>query len=187
MTAEGFISISHQTVKKTWRHEYAFQGRRSTLTFGSYPEVSLKDAREKLVEAKRALREGIDPGQQKKNLEKPDKTETSDTFEAVAREWFDNKKNSLKESYTSRIKGSLELELFPFLSMRPIAEISAPELLEVMRKVESRGAVDKAHRCLQYCGQILSYPQREENDTYLAEVCSLPDNVEFLGFLLASD
>jgi integrase len=142
---------------KSWRYEYAFQGRRSTLTFGLYPEVSLKEAREKLVEAKKLLREGNDPGLQKKAVQEYAVTEKQGTFESVAREWFTNKKSSLKESYTSRIMGRVENELLPFLADRPIAEISAPELLEVLRKVESRGAVETAHRCLQYASQIFRY------------------------------
>ena len=82
---------------KSWRHEYAFQGKRSTLTFGTYPEISLKIAREKLVDAKRLLREGIDPGLQKKTIHNTQDADTQDTFEAVAREWFERKKIGKKE------------------------------------------------------------------------------------------
>ncbi|MDR0621623.1 MAG: Arm DNA-binding domain-containing protein, partial [Deltaproteobacteria bacterium] len=80
---------------KSWRHEYAFQGKRSTLTFGTYPDISLKVAREKLVEAK--LREGIDPGSQKKTILTSQEAEKQDTFEAVSREWFETKKSGIKE------------------------------------------------------------------------------------------
>jgi integrase len=142
---------------KSWRHDYAFQGKRNTLTFGTYPDVSLKVAREKLVDAKRLLRQGINPGLQKKAALTSQEAEKQDTFEAVSREWFETKKNGLKESYSSRIIGRIEHDLLPFLADRPISEITAPELLGVLRKIEARDAVVTAHRCLQYSGQIFRY------------------------------
>ncbi|MDR1578259.1 MAG: site-specific integrase [Deltaproteobacteria bacterium] len=79
---------------------------------------------------------------------------SQNSFKIVAKSWFENKKSTLKDNYTSRIMGRLEKDLFPFLVERPINEISASELFEVLRKIEARGAVVTAHRRLQYCGQI---------------------------------
>ncbi|MDR1086231.1 MAG: integrase arm-type DNA-binding domain-containing protein [Deltaproteobacteria bacterium] len=142
---------------KSFRFDYRFQGKRRTLTIGTYPEISLKEAREKLIDSKRNLREGIDPGLQKKIQHFPENPEKQDTFESVAREWFERKKVGKKENYTSRIMGRLEKDLFPFLAVRPVDEINAPELLAVLRKMESRGVSDTAHRCLQYSSQIFRY------------------------------
>jgi hypothetical protein len=142
---------------KSWRFDYRFDGKRQTLTFGTYPMLSHKEAREKLLEAKKTISSGINPVVQKKVTKEAERTDLLNSFEVVAREWVEIKKVNLKESYSSRILGRLELELFPYLASRPITEITAPELLEVLRKTESRGAVDTAHRCLQICGQIFRY------------------------------
>jgi integrase len=119
--------------------------------------VSLKEARDLLIDAKRDLKAGINPALKKKCLKETGPSEAFDSFEAVAREWFEVKKTGKKESYTSRIWGRVEKELFPFFAKRPVGEISFPELLEVLRKVESRGTVETVHRCLQYGGQIFRY------------------------------
>jgi integrase len=142
---------------KSWRYNYYFQTKQQTLTIGTYPLVSLKEARELLIDAKRTLKSGINPACQKKILKQTEHLSSVNSFEAVAREWFERKKEGKKDNYTDRIWGRVEKELFPFLAGRPINEIEAPELLEVLRKVETRGAVDTAHRCLQYCGQIFRY------------------------------
>ncbi|MDR1080292.1 MAG: tyrosine-type recombinase/integrase [Deltaproteobacteria bacterium] len=142
---------------KSWRYEYAFQGRRSTLTFGTYPDLSLKEARERLVDAKKLLRQRTAPALRGKAARQSGETAGPETFGTVALEWFERKKPGKKESYTSKILGRLEKELLPFLRDRPIADIKPPELLEALRRIESRGAVDTAHRCLQYSGQIFRY------------------------------
>jgi integrase len=127
------------------------------MTFGTYPQVSLKEAREKLSEAKKALQAGLNPGLQKKALNESQSSSNADSFEVVAREWFENKKGGLKDTYMTRIWGRLEKDLLPFLGQKPIGEITAPGLLEILRKIETRGVIDTAHRCLQYCGQIFRY------------------------------
>jgi hypothetical protein len=142
---------------KSWRLNYRFQKKYLTMTFGTYPMITLKEARDKLVDAKRALNTGIDPGAQKKAVKEAIISEARNSFEAVAREWFERKKVGKKEAYTSRIWGRVEKELLPFLADRPIDAIKAPELLEALRRIESRGVVETAHRCLQYSGQIFRY------------------------------
>jgi integrase len=142
---------------KSWRFDYRFEGKRQTMTFGTYPMVSLKEAREKLLEAKKTIKSGVNPSIQKKAAKESQAACSLGSFEVIAREWFENKKIIIKDNYSSRIMGRLEKDLFPFLSDRPISEITAPELLAVLRKMEARGAVDTAHRCLQYCGQIFRY------------------------------
>jgi hypothetical protein len=142
---------------KSWRYEYALHGRRSCLTFGTYPDLSLKEARERLVDAKRLLREGSDPGLRGKAAQQNEEDAATETFETVALEWFVKKKPGKKESYTNKIMGSLNKDHLPFLQDRPIAYIKVPELLEALRKIESRGAVENAHRCRQFSGQIFRY------------------------------
>jgi hypothetical protein len=139
---------------KSWRFNYRFQGKQLTLTFGTYPLISLKEARDKLVDAKRTLKAGIDPGQQKKSIQEAVRAESVNSFEVVAREWFARKQIGKDERYTFRIWARLEKDFLPFLASRPINEITSQDVLEVLRKIEARGAVDTSHRCLQYCGQI---------------------------------
>jgi integrase len=153
----GMYLYATPTGLKSWRLNYRYQGKYLTMTFGQYPRVSLKEARDKLYEAKKVLDAGLDPAQEKKVVKEAEILASQNSFEVVAREWFENKKNILNDSYSSRILGRLENDLFPFLASRPISEISAPELLAVLRKMEARGAVHTAHRCLQYCGQIFRY------------------------------
>ncbi|MDR0620455.1 MAG: integrase arm-type DNA-binding domain-containing protein [Deltaproteobacteria bacterium] len=149
-----YVTLSGQ---KSWRFNFRFAGKQHTVTFGTYPLVSLKEARDKLVDAKRAIKAGINPAAQKQALKEAKQAATLNTFDVVAREWFERKKIGKVDSYSCRIWGRVDKELLPFLKTRDIAEITAPELLETLRKVEDRGAVDTAHRCLQYCGQIFRY------------------------------
>jgi integrase len=93
----------------------------------------------------------------KKTLNESQSFGHADSFEVVAREWFENKKGGLNDTYMTRIWGRLEKDLLPFLRDKPIGEITAPGLLEVLRIIETRGVIDTAHRRLQYCGQIFRY------------------------------
>ncbi|MDR1871261.1 MAG: integrase arm-type DNA-binding domain-containing protein [Deltaproteobacteria bacterium] len=104
---------------KSWRYEYACQGKRTTVTFGKYPFVSLKEAREKLNESKKLIIEGIDPVQQKKDLKELNKKANKDTFEAVVLEWFERNKTGKNEKYTYHLKLRLNKNLFPFLGKNP--------------------------------------------------------------------
>jgi integrase len=138
---------------KLWRINYRFEGRQKTLALGSFPDVSLKRAREKRDEARTLLAEGIDPSLHKKAT----KAAESDTFEAVAREWHLKFSSGWTPRHAERILRRFERDIFPWLGKLPIREINAPELLAVLRRIEDRGAMETAHRALQYCGQIFRY------------------------------
>ncbi|MBF0131159.1 MAG: integrase arm-type DNA-binding domain-containing protein [Magnetococcales bacterium] len=142
---------------KLWRLKYRFGGKEKRLAFGVYPEVSLKQARERRDEARRLLAEGIDPGEHRKITRAMDKSRTEDTFEAVAREWFSKFSPTWAETHSSKIIRRLEVDIFPWLGGRPVKEISALELLTVLRRIEDRGALDTAHRAKQNCGQVFRY------------------------------
>jgi integrase len=138
---------------KYWRFDYRFDGKRKTLALGVYPDVTLKDAREKRDEARKLLAQGIDPSAQKKAT----KAAEAETFEAIAREWFAKFQASWVASHADRIIRRLERDIFPWIGARPIREVSAPKLLAVLRRIEERGALETAHRALQNCGQIFRY------------------------------
>ncbi len=142
---------------KLWRLKYRFNSKEKLLSFGAYPDVRLARAREKRDEARRLLAEGIDPGENRK-IQKAAKTERSaNSFEVVAREWFAKFKPGWAPTHSEKIIKRLENDLFPWLGDRPIAEITAPELLTCLRRIEGRGALDTAHRAHQNCGQVFRY------------------------------
>ena len=142
---------------KLWRMDYRFEGKRKTLSFGAYPAVGLKDARARREEAKGQIAAGIDPGAHKKAAKEAARADTDSTFEIVAREWFNRQKDGWAESHAGKIMARLERDIFPVLGGRPVWDITAPMLLEALRRIESRGAVDTAHRVLQTCGQVFRY------------------------------
>lgn len=142
---------------KWWRLDYRFAGKRKTLSMGVYPEVGLKAARDKRDEAKRLLADGIDPGENRK-IQKAARSERAEnSFEVVAREWFAKFSPNWADSHAVKIIRRLERDVFPWLGARPIAEIKAAELLRAIKKTESRGVLETAHRALQNCSQIFRY------------------------------
>jgi integrase len=140
---------------KYFRLKYRFDGKEKRLAFGVYPETGLKDARQKREEARKALSQGIDPGEQRKAMKAAQAG--ADSFEAVAREWFAKFSPNWTVEHGERILRRLERDIFPWLGKRPTGEISAPELLACLRRIESRGALDTAHRAHQNCGQVFRY------------------------------
>jgi integrase len=140
-----------------WRLDYRFAGKRRTLALGVYPITTLSSARIQRDEAHRLLAGQIDPSVTKKAKKRAAKIARDNTFESVAREWMANQQHRLAQRYSALILARLEADIFPQIGSRPIAEIDAPELLEVLRKVEKRGVIETARRLRQICGQIFRY------------------------------
>ena len=153
---KGLYLLVAATGGKLWRLDYRFNGKRKTLALGSYPEVSLKDARDKRDAARKQITQGIDPSENKKAM-KAAQTAQADTFEVVAREWHNKFKSSWAEIHGKNIIAAMGNDLFPWLGDRPVADVEAPELLECVRRIESRGALDTAHRVKQIAGQVFRY------------------------------
>ena len=152
---KGLFLLVNPNGSKWWRYDYRLGGKRKTLSIGVYPEISLKVAREKREEARRMIRSGIDPSQAKK-AQKASNSGT-DSFETIAREWFEKFSPTWSASHGERIIRRLERDIFPWLGKKPIKEILAPDLLSVLRRIEERGAVETAHRASQNCGQVFRY------------------------------
>ena len=142
---------------KWWRFKYRFAGKERRISLGVYPDVPLAAAREKREEARRQVAAGIDPGEQRKAAKVALVESTENTFEAIAREWFGLFSTQWVKGHADKIIRRLELNVFPWLGSRPIKAITAPELLAVLRRVESRGANETAHRALQVCGRVFRY------------------------------
>lgn len=149
----GLVLLINPSGSRWWRLRYRFQGREQMLSLGTYPEVGLKRAREKRDDNRRLLADGINPGAKRQ----AEREAVSETFEAIAREWFTKQQPNWAETHSSKIRDRLEADLFPWLGSRPIASITAPELLTCLRRIESRGAIDTAHRAHQNAGQIFRY------------------------------
>ncbi|MFM0141286.1 tyrosine-type recombinase/integrase [Paraburkholderia sp. RL18-085-BIA-A] len=142
---------------KWWRLKYRFGGKEKSLSMGVYPDVGLKDARERRDAARKLLANGVDPGVERKVQRAGSAERAANSFEAVAREWFAKYQSGWAKSHAEKVMGRLEKDVFPWLGGRPIAEIAAPEVLAVLRRVEARGALDTAHRVHQNCGQVFRY------------------------------
>lgn len=142
---------------KRWRFKYRFMGKEKLLSVGLYPEVSLKVARERRDDLRRQVADGIDPSVQRKALKDAHLEKSANTFEAVGREWHLKFSSTWVPSHADRILNRLERDLFPWLGNKPIADLTPLEVLGCLRRIESRGALETAHRALQNCSQIFRY------------------------------
>ena len=152
-----------------WRLDYTFQGRRKTLSLGTYPVTSLSSARLKAEEARKMVAEGTDPSmarqQQRRLVDKQREIErlvdaglpVPESFEAVAREWYAKHAPSWAASHSDKIIRRLERDVFPWIGAKSIGAIKPPELLQVLKRVESRGAIETTHRVQQNCSQVFRY------------------------------
>jgi len=142
---------------KWWRLKYRFGGKEKRLSLGTYPDTGLADAREKRDAARKLLAAGVDPGEQRKAVKAAGEERASNSFEVVAREWHAKQSATWVELHASRIMLRLENDVFPWLGSRPIADVTAKELLVTVNRIVDRGAVESAHRVLQNCGQVFRY------------------------------
>jgi integrase len=152
----GLYLLVTPTGGKLWRFKYRFDKKEKKIAFGTYPEISLMDARKRRDDARKLLANDIDPGAVRK-AQKQAKVEEMETFEAIAREWHEKFKSRWTEGHAHKIMRHLEIDLFPWIGARPIKDISAPELLAALRRIESRGAVDTAHRLRGISNMIFRY------------------------------
>lgn len=140
-----------------WRMKYRFGGKEKRLALGVYPEVTLAEAREKRAAARKLLAAGIDPSVAKSERKYLTAMNAANTFEAVAREWHEHNLEKWTMGYAADILHRLEMDIFPEIGKRPIADISPLLMLDTLRKIEKRGAHEMARRAMQYCGQIFRY------------------------------
>ncbi len=142
---------------KWWRFKYSFDAKEKLLSLGVYPDVSLKDARDKRDAARKLLAEGIDPSNNRKAQKSSRQERAANSFEVVAREWYAKFESTWAKNHSNRIIRRFERDIFPWIGGRPIAEATAQELLAVVQKIEKRGAIETAHRALSNCGQVFRY------------------------------
>ncbi len=142
---------------KWWRLKYRFEGKEKRLSLGVYPDVSLATARENREKSRKLVAAGIDPSENRKAIKSARADRAANSFEIVAREWFRRFSSGWAASHSQRVLRRLEHHVFPWIGGRPISEVTAPELLAVIRRIENGSALETAHRALRSCGQIFRY------------------------------
>lgn len=154
---KGLFLLVSPAGGKWWRFKYRFGGKEKLLSLGTYPDIGLKDARQRRDDARRLLADAIDPGENRKARKQARTDLAANSFEVIAREWFAKFESTWTQGHSDKIIQRLERDIFPKIGDRPITEVKAPDLLACLRKIEERGALETAHRALQNCGQVFRY------------------------------
>ena len=156
---KGMFLLVKKNGSKYWRLKYRHPQTRKErqLALGVYPETSLKKARLKRDEARLLLQDGVDPSDHRKACRAENREAAANTFEAIARDWYETKMSGKSDSYRTRTKRLLERDLYPYIGNRPIAEITSPELLAVLKRVEERGALETAKRAKQAASLVFRF------------------------------
>ena len=142
---------------KRWRWKYRIEGREKLLSMGVYPDVPLVAARGRRDDARKLLASGVDPSVHRQAAKAAQAESAANSFEVIAREWFVKHQSGWAESHSSKLLTRLEKDVFPYIGSRPISEITAPELLKALRRIEERGALETAHKARFSCGQVFRY------------------------------
>jgi integrase len=152
-----------------WRFDYSLDGRRNTLSLGTYPDTTLSDARKQAEDARRLIRSGRDPSELRKAAREKVAARREaasraaaglpplDSFEAIAREWYAKHAPSWADTHAEKILRRLERDVFPWIGSKPIKSIRPADLLSLFKRVEERGALETTHRVQQNCGQVFRY------------------------------
>lgn len=142
---------------KWWRYKYRFQGKEKRISLGIYPDISLADARNSHADARKLLVNGIDPSEERKSEKATKKLNTENSFELVAREWWQSHMKNKAATHKDKVIRRFELYLFPWIGSKPISEITAPQMLDVIKRIEKLNKAETAHRALQTAGQVFRY------------------------------
>jgi integrase len=156
---KGLYLFIQATSSKLWRFDYRFLGKRKTLALGSYPDVSLSHARDKRDKARSLLASDppIDPSENRKAEKSSKLLSSENSFEVIAREWWQTHMKNKAASHKDKVIRRFELYLFPWIGNKPIADISAPQMLQVVKRIEALNKLETAHRALQTAGQVFRY------------------------------
>jgi integrase len=143
---DGLFIIITPTGGKWWRFRYKFDGKEKLLSLGVYPDVGLKDARAKRDEARKLLAKDVDPGEHRKATKAAKVERSANSFEVICREWLEARKQTVEASQHAKTLARMENDVFPWLGSKAISEITAPDVLKVLRRIDERGARYSAHR-----------------------------------------
>jgi integrase len=154
---KGMYLLVKKTGGKLFRYDYRYLSKRKTLALGSYPDVSLSKAREGRDAARKLLADDVDPSESRKALNASRGVNAANSFEVVAREWIASHMKNKATSHRGKVVRRFELYLFPWIGSKPIAGITAPQLLDAVKRIERLGILETAHRALQTAGQVFRY------------------------------
>jgi len=154
--AGGLCIEVHPNGARYWRYRYRFAGKAKMLSLGVYPDVSLAEARRRRDDARRVLHSGVDPSAQRKQEKLTARLSSVTAFEPVAREWLASR-GRLADATRAKTEWMLETHVFPWIGKRPVGDVTAPELLAVLRRLESLDKLETAQRVKQICGQVFRY------------------------------
>jgi hypothetical protein len=154
---DGLYLLIEPTGTRVWRMNYRLRGKQRTITFGRWPELLLAEARERLLEARRLIANGVDPVEQAKLEKIAESIAATNTFEAIAAEWLDKVEKEGAAAMTLKKARWLLAKVYPAIGRRPITEISAHELLLALKTVEATKRYDTANRIRSTCSQVFRY------------------------------
>lgn len=155
---DGLFMQVTPTGGKWWRFKYRFEDKEKLISLGTYPEVSLKQARDKRDDARKLIaNDQIDPSEKRQKIKADKKLNSANSFELVAREWWSIHMKNKAETHKEKVIRRFELYLFPWIGKVPIADITAPQLLQVVKRIENLNKLETAHRALQTAGQVFRY------------------------------
>lgn len=154
---KGLFLQIHPNGSKYWRFKYRFGGKEKLLALGVYPDIGLKEAREKRDKARTLLANETDPGAAKQQAKQARKEAAANSFEAMAQLWLETIAPNIKQKSLEKHQKFLDQDVYPWIGSRPVSEITAPDLLAIIKRIDSRGANDIARRVHSMCGRIFRY------------------------------
>jgi integrase len=157
MDGRGLFLLLAPSGGRWWRFRYNFTGKEKLLSLGTYPDVTLREARDARDQARKLLAKGIDPSALRREEKRAKQEAGANTFATVAREWLANVKPKWVDIYHHDTETRFETYVFPDIGRTPVKDVTPPELLAVLRKIEARGTVETAHKVARACGQVFRY------------------------------
>lgn len=154
---KGLFLLVNPNGAKWWRLKFRVDGKEKLLSLGTYPETGLKKARADRDGARSMLAEGIDPSEHRKAAKAAREALAANSFEIICREWLLNKRSNIVEAQYTKALARLEKDVFPWMGSKPITDITAPEILAVLRRIDARGARYTAHKAKSEISQCFRY------------------------------
>ncbi len=154
---QGLSLLIEPNGSKSWRFRYRYAGKPKMISLGVYPTIKLADARSRRDEARKLVAEGKNPSEVRKEQKLALQTESENAFEKIAREWHQLKSAKWSAGYASDIMEAFKNDIFPYVGARSVGEIKPLELLNVLRKIEKRGALEKMRKVRQRCSEVFRY------------------------------
>ncbi|HEM8703418.1 MULTISPECIES: tyrosine-type recombinase/integrase [Enterobacter] len=154
---QGLSLLIEPNGSKSWRFRYRFGGKPKMISLGVYPTITLADARSRRDDARKLVAEGKNPSEVRKEQKIALQTESESSFEMIANEWHQMKSAKWSQGYASDIMEAFQNDIFPYIGARPVSEIKPLELLNVLRKIEKRGALEKMRKVRQRCSEVFRY------------------------------